>query len=326
MVMRQGTWLSIAVIAASALGTADALTASADRNYEAGRVAFELDGVRALVKEASGGAAYGDVVNEPLGPDHVAHKHLAGVKYDNLSVTAGADMPKPLANWVVDTLSLKYGRKNGAILGVDFNYKEVTRRSFYNALLSEVVFPELDAASKDPVYITLKISPEYTRVSASTGTTFTATDAVPTKRAVASNFRMAIDGLDTTRVSKIEPIDIKMKIASQAVGEMRDYERQPASLELPGIVFYVSESHSDSIAKWHEDFVVNGHNSQDKEKNGRIDVLAQNQQVIYALELKNLGIVRFTAEPLASEDKSRRVKVEMYVEQIRFVPGTMTAP
>jgi phage tail-like protein len=249
------------------------------------------------------------------------------VKYETISVTAGADMPRPLANWMIDTLNLKYSRKNGAVLGLDYNFKEVTRRSFFNGLLTEVVFPELDAASKEPAYITLKISPEYTRVSTTSGATMTAAEAPTIKKAVSSNFRVTIDGLDMSHVTKVEAIDVKMKVASASVGEQRDYEKLPANLEFPNIVFYIAEDHSDSIAKWHEDFVVNGHNTQDKEKNGRIDVLAANlQQIIYSLELKNLGMTRFTAEPMASDDKARRVRVEMYVEQVRFAPGTMTSP
>jgi hypothetical protein len=324
--MRHKGWLWFTLVSACAFVAADAAPAD-QRAYEAGHVAVELEGARAVVKEASGGAAYGEVVSETLGSDHIVRKHLAGVKYETISVTAGADMPKPLANWMIDTLSLKYARKNGTILGLDYNYKEATRRSFFNALLAEIVFPELDGASKEPAYITLKMSPEYTRVAATSGATMTATEAPAAKKVVSSNFRVTIDGLDMSRVTKIEAIDIKMKVATASVGEQRDYEKAPANLEFPNLVFYVAEDHADSIAKWHEDFVVNGHNTQDKEKNGRIDVLASNlQQGIYSLELKNLGITRFTAEPMASDTKARRVRVEMYVEQIRFAPGTMTNP
>ena len=43
--------------------------------------ALDLDGVNVgLVKSADGGTASADVVVEKLGPDGIAHKHLAGVK------------------------------------------------------------------------------------------------------------------------------------------------------------------------------------------------------------------------------------------------------
>jgi hypothetical protein len=310
---------AMAVVAGVSVG-ADAWPAGDQR--PAGGAGIEIDGVRAAVKEASGGAAFGDAVSEKLGPDHVVHKHVGGVQYEEIALVVGADMPKPLASWTTDTLNLRFAHKSGAILGLDGG-KEVSRRAFTNGLLTDVVFPELDASSKDVAYITVKISPEYTRLAPPNAAAMTAQATPPQKMTMASAFRLQIDGLDTSRVSKIEALDVKMKVGTDPIGEQRDYTKAPVNLEIPNLVFYVSESHADSIAKWHEDFVVKGNNGQDKEKNGRIDLLSSSGQAVYSLELQHLGITHFTPEPYAADDATRKVRVEMYVEQMKFTPGTM---
>ncbi len=321
--MHRVGYLAALGVAAGVFVGADARSAD-QRAFAAGTVAVEIDGVRARVKEAGGGAAYADVLSEALGPDRVVRKHIGPPKYEAISLTVGADMPKPLANWVSDTLNLKFTSKNGAILGLDFQMKEQSRRTFANALLTDVVFPELDGSSKDAAYITLKMAPEYTRVGTASGAVVPAPATPAQKNIMASMFRLSIDGLDTTHVTKIEAIDVKMKVGTDSLGVAREVSKLPPNLELPDLVFYVSESHADSIAKWHEDFVVKGNNGQDKEKNGKLDVLNASGQAIYTIELQHLGITHFTAEPLASSDDAMRtVRVVMYVEQMKFTPGTM---
>jgi T4-like virus tail tube protein gp19 len=321
--MRQVRYLAAVAAVAGVFSGADARSAD-QRAFAAGNVAVEIEGVRAKVREAAGGAAYADVISEALGADHVVRKHIGPPKYEPISLTVGADMPRALATWVSDTLSLKFATKNGAILGLDYNMKEQSRRTFANALLTDVVFPELDASSKDAAYITLKMSPENTRVGTPSGAAVAVSATPAPKNIMASMFRLSIDGLETSHVTKIEAMDVKMKVGSDSLGVVREVTKAPGNLETPDLVFYVSESHADSIAKWHEDFVVKGSNGPDKEKNGKIDVLNASGQAIYTIELQHMGITHFTPEPLASsEDSMRMVRVEMYVEQMKFTPGTM---
>jgi hypothetical protein len=50
----------------------------------------ELDFSRAggWISSVEGGHATADVVNEKVGPDHIVHKHIAGVKYEDITVVA----------------------------------------------------------------------------------------------------------------------------------------------------------------------------------------------------------------------------------------------
>src|SRR5262249_1590807 len=124
------------------------------RGYVAGRYGIELGGALAgWVQSVEGGHAFSDVVNEKLGPDHVIHKHIAGVKYEEITITCGTGMTKPFFDWVRDSFDRKDTRKDGAVITADFNFNEASRMTFNQALISEIGFPALDASSKEAAKI-----------------------------------------------------------------------------------------------------------------------------------------------------------------------------
>jgi len=301
------------------------------RGYVAGKYGIELDGIMAgWVSSVEGGHATSDVVSEKVGPDHIVHKHIAGVKYEDISISCGTGMSKGFYEWVKASFDHNYGRKGGAIIAADFNYKEHSRLTWYNGLVSEIGFPALDAASKDAAKMTIKVTPEYTRQTTTTGGASVsgkyATNAVQQKKWLPANFRLKIDGTDCTRVNKIEAIVVKQKIIDNAVGELRDYEREPAHLEIPNLVVTLAESHSKEFYDWHEDFVIKGNNGDDKERGGTLEYLTPNlQEVLFTLTFKHLGVFKLTPEKVeAGSENIRRVKAEMYCEDIQFVYGNST--
>src|SRR5262245_21625162 len=94
------------------------LAARSQRRQAAeGRLLLELGGVTTAVDEAEGGEAYSDVVSEKLGPDHVVHKHLSGVKFADITVSYPLGEQTKL---VQDFLSNRSGRANGAVIATDF--------------------------------------------------------------------------------------------------------------------------------------------------------------------------------------------------------------
>jgi len=301
------------------------------RGYVAGKYGIELDGILAgWVGSVEGGHATSDVVAEKLGPDHIVHKHIAGVKYEDISISCGTGMSKAFYEWVKASFDHNYGRKGGAIITADYNYKEHARLTWFNGLISEIGFPALDASSKDAAKMTIKVTPEYTRQSTTTGGPSVsgkyANDPKMQKKWLPANFRLKIDGTDCTRVNKIEAIVVKQKIINNAVGELRDYEMEPAHLEIPNLVVTLAESHSKEFYDWHEDFVIKGNNGDDKERGGSLEYLTPNlQEVLFTLTFKHLGIFKLTPEKVeAGSENIRRVKGEMYCEDIQFVYGSST--
>src|SRR5437867_10091970 len=55
------------------------------RGFVAGKFALELEGIAAgSPDDSDGGLAFAEVVTEKLGTDHVARKHIANVKYEDI--------------------------------------------------------------------------------------------------------------------------------------------------------------------------------------------------------------------------------------------------
>ena len=103
-------------------------------------------------------------------------------------------MWKVLYAWLADTLDRNFSRKSGAIVGGD-HYREHERMNFYNALVSEITLPGLDASSKDPCFLTVKLSPEYTRwvVEQKTAFAFDPGTKGRGQQWLAANFALHID-------------------------------------------------------------------------------------------------------------------------------------
>lgn len=297
------------------------------RSYVAGKYAIELDGINAgWVWSVEGGHATADVVVEKMGSDHLQRKHIGNVKYEDMTVTCGTGMSKAFYTWIQDSFDHKYSRKNGAAITADFNYKEHSRINFFNALITEIGMPAQDAASKDAAKMTIKFANEYTRYlpakggGASIGGGKFPANAAVQKQWKNNTFRLVIDGFDCTRVNKIEALTVKQKVIEQAVGEMRDYEKEPGHVEIPNLVFTLPESHAEEVFKYHEDFVIKGNCSQDKEKGGTLTYLAQDLKTeLFSLTFVQLGIFKCTPDKTdAGSEQVRRVKVEMYCEDIQF--------
>ena len=294
--------------------------AALDRTYTQGNFLLELDGVIVgPLKSIEGGMPTSDVVLEKLGPDSVQRKHLAGIKYGEITVMFGAGMTKPMYQWMQDTLAGKHPRKNGAIVYTDFNSIEIKRLTFANALISEIGFPELDGASKNQALFTLKISPEYTRPEKGKGGKVTATFGKQ-EALIPTNFRLTMAGLDMTKVSKVEALVVKQKVQLDGIGDSRDYAKLPAALEIPNLVIEMSEAGVQSTADWFNDFVVKGSNGQDKEKSATIELLDPSlRTVLMTINLNNLGIFKLESlKTLANTEAVAKVRASMYCETMQF--------
>lgn len=226
--------------------------------------------------------------------------------------------------WIQDWLGFRYIRKNGAIMTADYNYRERARLHFSNALITEVGFPALDAASKDACKMVIKFSPKYTRsaIPPRGGGSSTRPGRAAQKKWLPSNFRLSIQGLEEAcaRVNKIGALVIKQQMTESAIGDERDYQWELAALEIPNLVLTCPESHAEQLYDWHEDFVIRGNNGPDKEKGGTLEYLAPNlKDAFFTLTFKGLGIFKLAPEKVESGSENiRRVKAELYCEEIKF--------
>jgi hypothetical protein len=147
------------------------------------------------------------------------------------------------------------------------------------------------------------------------------------KRWMAANFKLMIDGMDCKPVNKVEAITIKQTVIDNTIGERLIFQKEPAAIQFPNVIFTIPEIFADPWYKWYDDFVCRGNSQPSNEKAGHLEYLASDcKTVLFILQFHNLGIIKFTPDKLDSTaDKIRYVKIEMYCEDMDFeykAPGT----
>jgi phage tail-like protein len=299
--------------------TADAAVQADARTFVAGHFALELAGAPAgFLQSVEGGDATADVVVEKGEEGCFAGKHIANVRYEQIALECGLGMSAAFYEWLQSTLQCRFSRKDGAIIAADFNFKELTRLSFTEGLITEFGMPALDAASKDVARMTVSISPERTQRMKGSGNTVT--PCGPTKaqkKWLASNFRLTIDGLDCTKVNKVDAFTIKQGVTPDNVG-----------VEVPNLVITLAESSGQSFYDWHEDFVIKGNNGPESERKGMLEYLSPNlADALFTINFQHLGIFKLAPDKVeAGNEQVRRLKCEMYCEDVVFTVGPGVAP
>jgi hypothetical protein len=293
------------------------------RSYVAGHFMLELDGVKCgFVKSIDGGALTAEVVTEALGSSPFSKKHIGRISYTPFVVQSGLAMANPVRDWINASLTGKAIEKSGAIILADHNLMAVSQREFSRALITEVGFPALDGASKDAAYFTLKFAPEHTRTTKASGKVV-GPAKTEQKLWLPSNFRLAVDGLDCSRVSRVGAITIKQAIATGDIGEARDYIKVPGRIEIPNLTVTLAEAAAQSWLDWFEDFVVKGNNDESREKNGSIALLAADlTEELMRIDLFNVGIFSIGPDKAeANADQIATVTAHLYCERMALQFG-----
>jgi hypothetical protein len=317
------SFLGTMAAGAAALKLAERASEAAvpNRAYTGGRFVLELNGVVAgWLQSVKGGDARGDVVVEALGgAGSYPKKHLAQLSYGEIEMSLSLPLSELLADWIGSTLAGSLNRMDGAILALDPQYKEMWRREFSSALITEVQFPPLDGANKDPAYLTIKLQPEYTSRAKGSGAMFRA-NTLASKRWLSSNFRLSLGGLDCSRVRKIDALTIKRQMLDEEPFVSRGYSKVPGNFEVSDLVVTLPEAYAQDFVDWHEDFLIKGNCSDEDELTGRLEFLAPNQMdVLGTVELANVGIFAISDEASSGNAGSiRTIKAELYVEKVSF--------
>ena len=286
-----------------------------------GNSSLILDGVNCgFLKSVDGGAISAEVINEPAGPSYFVKKHIGQPRYQEFEVQVGLNANKALYDWIAQSWVMKYQRKSGSIVAMDYQLNAKSQRQFTSALITETTVPALDGSSKEPAYLTIKFAPEIIRTLKSADKPAGDYGKSEQKLFLPSNFQLQIDGLDCSKVNRIEPLTVKQTAITDDIGEARDHLKEPGKLEFPNLKITVAEAAAQPFIDWHEDFVIQGNNDEKKEKNGTLTLLAPNRKDVLArIKFFNLGIFRVQPPKTeANADQLARVQVEMYVERMEF--------
>ncbi|MFO0632665.1 MAG: hypothetical protein U0168_07445 [Nannocystaceae bacterium] len=280
------------------LAASDAHAGPAQRQVRSSDVSMTLEGGPVgVVDDLDFPFASSQVVVEPSGPGAYGAKHLSTLHYDDVRFSVGARPPKALLEWIRGTLQMNDARKNGG-----FTTGEV-QHEFFNALLTEIGFPALDAGSKNAASLTLAATPEYARTQRAASKAKVNDAPMPLSTRV---FTLTIDGIATAKVVKIDAFTIKQVLQQDAIGDARDYLVEPAKLEFPDLSIYMRPEDSDDFMAWHQDFVVQGNCGSDREKAGRLDLFDASGKPALSLQLFNVGIFRVDDVGVGSE-RLRRI-------------------
>jgi len=273
-----------------------------------------LDGVGiGFLRSADGGSPIGTVVSEKLDASPIAKKHLGGIAYSPLVMQCGPGVGSALFDWINASWRGQAQPKDGSIVTADVNLTAMSQRDFVRALIAETTIPALDGSSKDAVYLTVTLTPQFTRDSKPSGRV--TGDVAKQKLWTAANFRIRIDGLDCTRVVRVDALTVRQKIGD--AGDARA-DRQAGQLEFPNLNITMSMVGSDTWLAWFDDFVLKGNNDQSKEKNGSIALLSPDMKdELLRIDLFNLGIFAIQRTDTAS-DRLARLTAQLYCERMEL--------
>lgn len=272
----------------------------------------EINGQSAgFLTSASGGSAVATVQFQPQTGKFQTKASISTLKFEPFTLKFGTGMTKPFYDWIEVSLDSTNQLKDGSIIIADQNFKETKRYDFLNGRIIEVEIPALDGASKDAAHFGIKIAPE--SVNRRKGNNVVKTlQSKSTKRVVASNFRLKIDGLDdaTKRTSKIDAI---RATHGDEAGTLKDIWK---------FSFTTSEADADKLFEWHDDFVIKGNNTTNNERNGSIEIFAADlKEVLFTISLFGLGIYRIDPVVPDSPNEAAKVKATMYFNRIQLKTG-----
>ena len=291
------------------------------RGFHAGLRALRLDTSNtseiSVLSGSDGGTIFADVISSSEAGLHFPRKHLGLPKYENFVILIGAAGSQGLFDWVAGSWGPNPEAKNGALLSVDANFKIRSEAEFSSALVVETSFPALDAASKEPGYISIHLRPEFIDLKPGAGTLSLQFAKQNLWRT--ANFRLEIDGLDCTKVSKIDAFTVKRDVTTVASGS-GGISLVPGNVGFPNLRITLANVSANPWHDWHKSFVVDGNNGDAFERNGTIRFLSNDlKKELSRIELHHLGIIRIGPEP--GGDQIARVTAELYCEEMQFSQG-----
>jgi hypothetical protein len=237
------------------------------------KFALSIDGVAVRVQNPTGGHVRAQVVANDPGPNTPPKRHVASISYPNLRVQLDLDVGSQILAWVNAALRGAPTAKSGSLIELDDQNRAKSYLDFFEANVADFVVPGFDSASGAANTFALEASIKKSVLRKGDSAPIQLTDR--SKPFLTSNFRLTIDGLPTARVRTIGPVSFT-----------RTRGIVPSDL-----LVTFSDQDLDPWLAWADDFIVKGHSTDDKERQGRIEVLGPNlADVLATIDLKQIGI------------------------------------
>jgi hypothetical protein len=139
---------------------------------------------------------------------------------------------------------------------------------------------------------------------------------------VIKNFSLTVSGLDTKRVTRIEPLSISMNYAPDLAGTVRETTTLPGKFGWGLLTVTFAAADAPSWMAWRDDFLIKGNNTNAAEKSLVLTLLAPDLTT-RLLELNGSGVGLVTLRRLpATGDVAAKYQAQLYVEQWSIGKGT----
>lgn len=246
------------------------------------------------LRSVEGGAVAAEVIND------AGNKHVGNIKFEEITVQFGSNASPGVRSWLREAVAGNAPRRSGAIRMLDGMLAGMTLK-FLDAVITEFDLPPLDATSKDPTYMSIKLAPESSGLKLG--------GDAPTGKVAAfgsSGFKVEIDGIDGSKVEKIETIAFTQPVP---VGLASSLAPDVSSLKMT-----VPAAGADDFFSWFEDFVINGNN--DKERTGVLSLLNSTGVPLLTVGLNGVGIYSLRPAAMSRSTTIEKIEVAAYVESL----------
>jgi hypothetical protein len=301
------------------------------RSYAAGHflISFDNKGDEpAYLKTVNGGLPSTSLVQSPTGSDSQKAKHISTVEMKPIEMQIGAAGGRHMLEWIEDSWKKKSFKRNGMIVHADHNLQAHVEHWFYDAMVTEIGLPALDAASKDGVYLTVKCHPQWAELKFPTPYQMTAQTPKAQKGWSCCNFRFKIESDNNfdeacDRISKIDALTVKQKLKPTFKGKHREPQMTPTGIEYPNISVYLPLQFAKPFIDWHTEYHKGKKQDISMAKIGALEFLASDlKTVLFTIKFDQMSILNYEIEKGdANAQQVKRVKVELFCEEWRFEYG-----
>jgi hypothetical protein len=264
-----------------------------------GRSVLKLgDTVCGFVFSAEGGDISAPVIREPDGP--FFRKRLGPPVIEPIVLAFDLSLDKVVYDWIAEFWKGNVTSQSGSVISVDLNGQAKSELAFEHATITATEVPAMDGASKTPCRLTVRLHAEKTRRVPASGAV---TGPIkPSKPWLPSNFRLEIEGLETKRVSRIEPLTAVADKGGIDFGDLR---------------VLLSPDEVKAWSNWHKSFVVDGTGD---ERSGALTFFTPDLRTeLGEVTLRGLGIHRLVPGPVPDQaGQVARLAAELYCERMEL--------
>jgi hypothetical protein len=260
------------------------------------------------VERFTGGEPFADVIDEPGGLLPYPKKHLGELKFAEVEAQIGVDAHPALYRWIRDAWLGEPVREKVALDTQEAGTAPPHTIELAHARIHQVVLPALDSVSRDRRFITLRIAPRAVRKTSRAEPPSLDREE---REFLSHNFSVTIAGIDCSGVLSIDSLTVQTQLPE-------DGGVKKPTLIFPDIHLHVEADKAEPFRQWFEEFVIQGNNDDDQERDGAITYLdSMLSDPLAVLQLRHLGIYRVAEEPPV-EKGPRRVRVDLYCERMEL--------